>query len=279
MSPASLRPLGSTLGRLFPEFTASLVADLATRPRAARSHRLPPDAEALTLRFGLAGLRWGRTGPRVLALHGWQGHSAQFAAIASELVAQGLQVIALDAPAHGRSPGAYASPIAFSDALLESQPELGPVHAVIGHSMGGGAVLYALANGLSAARAVVVASPADYADVLRRQSQRLALPERAERAFVARMERLTGVPTTALDIGKLGARFKGELMVVHDRSDRVVPFADGERIARVASAPLYVTSGLGHGRVLQDPGVAATVARFIVDGVDTPASAGRVELH
>ncbi len=189
MSPAALRPLGSTLGRLFPEFTAGLVASYATRPRPLPPRPQPEDAEPVTLRFGLAGLRWGNSGPRVVALHGWQGSAAQFAPIARVLVARGLQVLALDAPAHGRTPGEFASPTVFSDALLESAPELGSVEAVIGHSMGGGAVLYALSQGLRAKRAIVVSAPAHFAEVLQRTSRQLALPQRAEAAFVARMER------------------------------------------------------------------------------------------
>lgn len=272
MLPAALRPLSSTLGRLFPEFTAGLAADFATRPQPRLPRPQPEDAVAFTLRFGLSGLRWGNAGPRVLALHGWQGSAAQFAPIARALVARGLQVLALDAPAHGRSPGDFASPTVFSDALLESRPELGPVEAVIGHSMGGGAVLYALAEGLRAERAVVVSAPAHYAEVLQRTSRRLALPERAEAAFVARMERLTGVPAAALNIAELAARFKGELLVVHDRSDRIVPHADGARIAEAARSGLLSTQGLGHARLLADASVAGTIAAFVQRGAASLAA-------
>lgn len=189
MSPAALRPFGSTLGRLFPEFTAELVAGYATRPRPLPPRPQPEDAEPVTLRFGLTGLRWGHSGPRVLALHGWQGSAAQFAPIARALVGRGLQVLALDAPAHGRTPGEFASPTVFSDALLESRPELGSVEAVIGHSMGGGAVLYALAHGLRAERAVVVAAPAHYAEVAADQP-----PTRPAAACRSRLRRPHGAP-------------------------------------------------------------------------------------
>ncbi|MBE5316489.1 MAG: alpha/beta fold hydrolase [Xanthomonadales bacterium] len=266
MSPAALRPLGSTLGRLFPEFTAGLVASYATRPRPLPPRPQPEDAEPVTLRFGLAGLRWGNSGPRVVALHGWQGSAAQFAPIARVLVARGLQVLALDAPAHGRTPGEFASPTVFSDALLESAPELGSVEAVIGHSMGGGAVLYALSQGLRAKRAIVVSAPAHFAEVLQRTSRQLALPQRAEAAFVARMERLTGVPAAALDISALARRFTGELLVVHDRSDRIIPYGDGARIASTARVPLLSTDGLGHARLLTDRHVADSVAAFAQRG-------------
>lgn len=266
MTASALRPLGSALGHLFPEFTGQWVAALATRPRLQRPPQQPEGAIPFTSRFGLAGLRWGESGPRVLALHGWQGQAAQFAALARALVERGLQVLALEAPGHGRSPGDYASPTTFSDAVLESRPEFGRLHAVIGHSMGGGAMLHALSSGLEAERAVVISSPAHYAEVLERTSRRLALPQRAREAFFRRMEQLAGVPTSALDIGALAAGFGGELLVVHDRRDRAVPYADGERIAARANAPLLSTEGLGHARLLADPGVTAAVADFIAGG-------------
>src|SRR5690606_37822905 len=82
-------------------------------------HPVPPDAEPVTFRFALAGLRWGREGPLVLALHGWEGRAAQFRTLAARLVPMGYRVLALDAPAHGRSPGREADPVVFADALQE----------------------------------------------------------------------------------------------------------------------------------------------------------------
>ena len=91
--------------------------------------------------------------PGSLALHGWEGRAAQFQPLASRLVPLGFQVVALDAPAHGRSPGREADPVVFADALQEAAAELGDVHAVVGQSMGGASVLYALSRGLGSVMA------------------------------------------------------------------------------------------------------------------------------
>ncbi|MBB5206576.1 alpha/beta hydrolase [Chiayiivirga flava] len=264
MSASAIRPYGQLLGTLFPDMAARLAVRLATTPRRRRAlAAVPPGAEPVTLRFGLAGLRWGDRGPRVLALHGWDGQAAQFAPLAERLCAAGFQVIALDGPAHGRSPGRRADPVAFSDALLESAPELGPLHGVIGHSMGGGAVMHALARGLCAERAVVVAAPSAYVDVLERIARSIGLPAAATARFVAWMERRTGVPAAQLDIAHFARDSGTPVLVVHDRGDRVVPFADGRRIAEIAGAALHATDGLGHARLLRDAGVAQTVLRFL----------------
>ena len=43
-------------------------------------------------------------------------------------------------------------------------------------------------------------------------------------------------------------------------------FADGEALGAVPGAELLATDGLGHRRVLRDPGVLAAVASFLLGG-------------
>lgn len=263
MNTKVVRPFGQLVGSLFPGFAARVASVLATRPHRGRAGLQVPDgAEPVTFRFGLRGLRWGQRGPRILALHGWQGHASQFDALACALAAAGFQVIAVDAPAHGRSPGTRAHAIAFADALLEIAPELGEVHAVVGHSMGGGAALYAMAGGLAADRAVIVASPARFGDVLARLAADLGLPAAATRLFYGWMERLTGVPVADLDIAAL-AREAPPMLLVHDQDDRIIPFDDARRIVARTGASLLATRRLGHRRVLSDPTVVARVLEFL----------------
>jgi alpha-beta hydrolase superfamily lysophospholipase len=74
------------------------------------------------------------------------------------LVDAGYGVIALDAPAHGRSPGREANVVLFARALLEAASELPPLLAVIGHSMGGASALLATQMGLRCETLVTVAA-------------------------------------------------------------------------------------------------------------------------
>ncbi|HLU14070.1 MAG TPA: alpha/beta fold hydrolase [Arenimonas sp.] len=261
---ALARLSGRALGHLAPAVAATLARYLATRPLRRSRHPDPPDAEPVTFRFGLAGLRWGREGPLVLALHGWEGRAAQFRTLAARLVPMGYRVLALDAPAHGRSPGREADPVVFADALQEAAAELGPVHAVIGHSMGGASTLLALSRGLGSARVVTIAAPASLAGVLARMSRHLGLPESARRLFFEAMHRRTGLAPEQLDIDLLAAGLAPRpVLVVHDREDPVIPFDDARRIVAATGAQLLATSGLGHRAVLRDEGVLQRIAGFL----------------
>ena len=263
MSPSLLRTLGRLVAGPFPGLAADLARHLAITP-LHRSRRPDPDsAEPVTFRFGLAGLRWGRQGPRVLALHGWEGRAAQFRGLGERLAARGYQLIAIDAPAHGRSPGAQADPVVFADALHEVAAEVGPLHAVVGHSMGGASALFAISRGLAPGRSVAIAAPAGLAGVLGRMSRSLGLGEEARRRFFAKMEASTGVAPEALDIDRLAPRLAPPLLVVHDHNDPVVPFEDALRITRVTRAELHETRGLGHRDVLRDQQVLERIVGFL----------------
>lgn len=263
MNPSALRAVGRLVGRPLPGLAASLARYLAVTPFNRSRHPEPTGAEPVTFRFGLAGLRWGQHGPRVLALHGWEGRAAQFRGLGERLAASGFQLIAMDAPAHGRSPGSQADPVVFADALQEVAAELGPLHAVVGHSMGGASALYALSRGLDSARSVAIAAPAGLAGVLTRMSGALGLPEEARRRFFDKMEARTGLAPEALDIDRLAQRLDQPLLVVHDHDDAVIPFDDALRITRATRAELLETRGLGHRNVLRDEQVLERIAGFI----------------
>lgn len=255
-------------GHLAPEAGARLARRLLMRPR-----RLPPrsweqaalaSAERIHFRFGLSGLRWGTEGPVVLMLHGWEGRASQFAALVPPLLASGRQVIALEAPGHGESPGEESNAILFAYALLEAAAELPPLEAVIGHSMGGGAVAYALSLGLQADRAVLLGAPASLRAVLDRYADWMQLPAPVHQRFLRLVERHTGVDPDLVDVARLGRQLRLPALVVHDRDDTFVPYADGERIAaHWPGAEFLSTEGLGHWNILREAAVVERVVGFI----------------
>ena len=77
------------------------------------------------------------------------------------------------------------------------------------------------------------------------------------------MQRHAGEPVEGIDIAALGGGVRGAALVVHDRDDPVIPFADGERIARTLQGELMETRGLGHRNVLREPSVLDRIAIFL----------------
>jgi pimeloyl-ACP methyl ester carboxylesterase len=265
---ATIRTANRLVGAIAPGVTAQFARKLMMKPQVFR----PRDwelaalatAERITFRFGLSGLRWGTSGPVVLAMHGWSGRATQFAAFIEPLLANGRQVVALEAPAHGQSPGAEAHVFAFTESILEIAAELRGLESVIGHSMGGSAALHAVHLGLPAERVVTIGAPAALPRVLARFSRWLSLPQAAERRFIEVVDRHVGIKSEELDFARHAPKPGVSGLIVHDRDDREVPYSEAEALSAAwPHAQLLGTSGLGHSRVLADATVVRAVSDFL----------------
>lgn len=222
----------------------------------------------------LAAWSWGdERAPAVILVHGWGGRATQLLGFVDPLVATGARVIAFDAPGHGESPGTTTNIPEIAEAIEAAAALASSVSAVIGHSMGGAATVYALAGGLPARRAAIIGAPADALQWLTQLARTLDLRGGTLAETRHRIEASVGVPFEALDAATLGPAIRAPLLVVHDRGDRNVPFADAERWSSlVRTAGLLATEGLGHQRILRDgPTIARTIS--FVTATDLPARA------
>jgi pimeloyl-ACP methyl ester carboxylesterase len=265
----ALRALHASLGRIAPDTVASRARARFLTPTRHATRPWEASVEARGVRERLASgaslLRFPAEGPKVLAIHGWEGRATQWGPLAERLAPRGLELLALDGPAHGASPGDEAHPVAFARALLEADRERGPFSAVVGHSMGGGAVAIALAWGLRADRAAVLASPSSIEGVLTRFGRLIGLPPGAQRRFIGAIEAHVGLPAAEIEVARLASKLTVPGLVVHDRDDLEVPFGEGATIARAwPGAELMTTEGLGHRRILRDERVLEAVTRFLV---------------
>ncbi|MBS7558906.1 MULTISPECIES: alpha/beta fold hydrolase [Pseudomonas] len=260
-----IRGVNGTLGWVAPQWAANRMRQLFMTPRELppREWELPllEHAERLTLRFGLSALRWGQ-GPTVLLMHGWEGRPTQFASLIEALVAAGYTAVALDGPAHGRSPGEEANVVLFARAMLEAAAELPPLRAVIGHSMGGASAMLAVQLGLRTETLVSIAAPARILGVLRGFARYMRLPPRARSAFIRQVEKDVGMRAATLDVAQYQLEMPG--LIIHAEDDRFVPVKESELIhqAWFDSRLLRLSEG-GHQRVLADPRVIDAVITLV----------------
>jgi pimeloyl-ACP methyl ester carboxylesterase len=222
-------------------------------------------------------------GPVVLLVHGWNGRAAQLTPFVKPLVARGFRVVLFDAPGHGASEGSTSSLPHFADAidhvLAQVTLPFAPAHAIVAHSMGGAATIYAMNRQLHAPsraneralhdelpvrRFVLLASPIDVRDFVRVFTRVIGLTQRTQDEIARRVERRFAIPLSDLYAPKLAAELRAPLLVVHDEGDREVPVAYGRLLADAwADAELLVTHGLGHVRILRDVSVVDRVVSFV----------------
>lgn len=201
-------------------------------------------------------------GPLVFLVHGWAGSGNQFRGLEQLLVEQGFRVATFDAPAHGASPGRSSNAGEFARVVNTLHGLLGRPLAVVGHSLGGLAA--AMSASEVAPRGLVLLCPMPSFEFALEQYQLLRrFDDRVRERIAQRVERAARVSRAA---GRLEPVLGGgaEVLLIHDATDRRIPVSISREIARSRPGVTYVeTEGLGHTRLLADPGVQARIAAFI----------------
>jgi predicted alpha/beta hydrolase family esterase len=132
---------------------------------------------------------------------------------------------------------------------------------VVGHSLGAGAAVLALRDGLGASAAALLAPVAEPWLFVRRLADLLAFSDARYEGLVAQIQERAGIAIHAIDGATAARSLTARALILHDPSDRQVPFSHGEALATAwRGATLHATHGMGHRRLLYD---AQSIARVV----------------
>lgn len=267
--------------RLAPQWLEEKAFQLWCRPMktVSRWGSLGATARKFTLDAGemaLTAWEWNVEGPRGTALlvHGWSGNAGQMSSFVTPLVERGFHVVAVDLPAHGESPGNFATIVLLARALKAVGHRLLP-KVIVAHSLGGTSTSYALSLGLETERLVLLASPVQLPPYLRHFGEEFGLSEAMQDRLMARVEAVVGLKVSELDL-RVHAPKLGHVatLVVHDVGDRVVPVESSRELVAVwPRSRLIETEGLSHDKVRREPAVVEKVVAFIGGDLFTRATA------
>lgn len=266
----ALRTAFRTVGTMAPGVAARWAEGLFCRPPRQEQRPVEEAFLATGRSYGVAldgtelrAWAWG-TGPLVVLAHGWGSRAGRWSTLASALLEHGFAVVTYDAPAHGTSPGRLASLPEFARALRAVADSAGPLHAVVGHSLGGTAIALALNQGLRADRAVLISAPADPETFPDRFAELLAIPAPVRKAMQQNLEVRLKFQWRDLHVPGLVTALTTRALVIHDREDSDVLPADAETIAAAwPGSQLLLTSGLGHRAIIRDPAVVGAAVEFL----------------
>jgi pimeloyl-ACP methyl ester carboxylesterase len=184
------------------------------------------------------------------------------------LTDRGWRVLAPDAPGHGESHGSTSSLPQFIGALDAVLEQLGPVQALIGHSMGSLAIARRMSDAQRDAPASVehvalVSAPSGIAFLVESFEQLFGIGEATSRHGRVLFEhRFGGRPEDYTVLGE--RRIDVPVLLVHDDADDVVPCDHSRQLlSRLPRAQLFTTHGLGHSGMLRDPATLAAIADFL----------------
>jgi pimeloyl-ACP methyl ester carboxylesterase len=237
------------------------------RPISERMAKWLRDGRRFNVNVGarrIAAWTWGERGSGVLLVHGWGSRAARFVDMAGALLADGFRVVAFDAPGHGASSGRLSSGPEFARAAVAVAAAVGPVSAVVGHSLGGFAAALAMKRGLAAQRAVFISPSANVNTYSAQFAELLGVKPPVMSSMRERLARRLDFSWDHMDVPAFAPSMRVPLLVIHDREDREVHWEDGAAIARSwPGAELVTTTGLGHHRIVSDSEVIGTVSSFL----------------
>lgn len=262
------------LSRVSPRLAGRLALELFLLPprRALDAVDGPVLARARVSRIALAArelqvYEWGTQGRAILLLHGWGSHAPRFGAFVDPLLAAGFRVLAVDAPAHGKSTGRQATLELFRAALAAVVAARGPVCGIVAHSMGASATVWHMAETppASVQAVALVGMPRDVAFMMDSFVAALELDVPTRAALLAAFTQRYGKPPADYSTHAVAGRIRVPVLLVHDRADDVAPFAHAQvLLPLLEKGELVTTDGLAHSGALRDPRTIATIVDFLV---------------
>ena len=236
----------------------------STNPLTALNPSVAGPSAALAAPKGEVAIHCAGVGLAVLLLHGWEGQASDMAEFAQRLLAASFAVLAMDLPAHGDSPGTQSSIPHAARALCAAGEKLGPLHAVIAHSMGSPILAEALRAGMSAARVVLISAPASYEHYARGFAAAAGLDAEGTEAMLTRLDETIGVDVRDLKLPHRAQHLRQPALFIHSGDDDIVSIADSLASADAWPGAWHIrVEGLSHQRILADPTVVAAATRFV----------------
>lgn len=207
---------------------------------------------------------------RVLLVHGWGSRSDYLAAMIDGLTAEGSEVVALDWPGHGASPGRTLTMPAAVRAIDAAWRHFGGFDVAVGHSFGG-ASLACAAGGLVcdvpshiAKKMVLIGAPSEMTWLFKGFGKFLRLSSKAQAALEGMVVQLSGRRLEEFDAARILGVLAVPVLVIHAEDDKEVSADHARRYAAAGrNVELHWANGLGHRRIVSAAPVIERINAFI----------------
>lgn len=219
-----------------------------------------------------------RPAPAVIVLHGWGGNSADMLPIGPGLVASGFHVLFLDARKHGLSDDEdfmsmprFAEDLRTAIEMVDAREDVTGI-AVIGHSVGAAATIYAASMDRRIDAVVAVASFAHPAEMMR---ENFPFPAPATWALLHVVERMIGHDYDHIAPRNRIAEVTAPVMLMHGDADTVIPIRDSiELHQRLPGSALVVVPGGTHADLDPFRPYFGAVDNFLREHLHAPSPLG-----
>ena len=218
--------------------------------------------------LNVRGWRWNHPGERkALIIHGFESSVLNFDKYIKALTAKGYEVLAFDAPAHGRSDGKQINAPLYKRTIREIDKRYGPIQSFMAHSFGGLAVCLALEENSHTAdyKLVLLAPATETTSAIDNFFRFLQLDPSIRPEFERLIIKRAGVVPAWYSIGRAIKNIRAKVLWIHDEEDETTPISDVLKVRSEnhSNIEFVITKGLGHRRIYRDNKVARIIIEFL----------------
>lgn len=243
------------LSLIAPSYTAKKTLEIFAKVRKGKigeDKTFPILEEGKQKRFHCNGheiqrYHWKGSGKKILLLHGWESNTHRWRNLIRSLKTQDFDIHAIDAPAHGYSSGTYHYLTNYAAAATKMIEEY-EIEIIVGHSMGGMAMLFAKSlKPLETVKQLVsIGAPTDFSLIVAGYQNTIGFNNRVYQLLDQLIEKEIKVGIKEFSTSKFTYENLGELLILHDRLDPTIPLWQAERIKKNVGGELFITEGFGH---------------------------------
>ena len=208
-------------------------------------------AEADTVEIGGMALQtyhWQGERETVMLLHGWESNSFRWRKLIGFLREEGFNIIAFDAPAHGKSSGEILNVPLYAECTDHMVKKFRPQY-MVAHSVGGTTAIFHQyqynTNGIE--KLVTIGSPSELREIMGHYQHMLRFNNTVLSALDDYFRQHFGFGINDFSTSRFASYLKPKGLLIHDELDQVAPVSSSERVhSNWKNSQLIKTRGLGH---------------------------------
>lgn len=234
-----------------------------TPPVFQKAENLSFTLDGITIR----GYRWnGGKEKKILIIHGFESSSKNFDRYIMPLVKRGCEVLAFDAPAHGRSGGRQINLLMYVKMLHHIHHLYGPFQGYLSHSFGGLAATHFLETVPhdETIKLVLIAPATESTSAINSFFKILQLSTDIRKEFDQLILDKSGVNPDYFSIRRAIKNIKARILWFHDEDDELTPIEDALRVRadNNSHVEFVITKGLGHRKIYRENMVVWRIVEF-----------------
>lgn len=184
----------------------------------------------------------------------------------SPLIEKGYEILAFDAPAHGRSEGKRINALDYKNFVLQIYNTYGPIQSFITHSFGGLALSLALEEipHDDTYKIAFIAPATESITAIDNFFHFLKLNKELRKEFDQLITNANNKPPQWYSVSRAAGNIRAQVLFLQDKDDELTPFSDVEPIMKrnYPNFHFVISQGLGHRRIYRDDNTIKTILKF-----------------